>query len=189
MVTKSKDKALQRIEAALAVLGIVFCPICETPHNTRSREDTDLDGWIAIQLLEGEFVHLCAGCTQNWLTRHRASVQPRKLGFALASWILDRKIYHADHPLHETAIAFARTTTCDLTCSSSGARRQPPARCTAGRRRACWPALGIRGTWLRGKSTRTSRSTSRMSGTEERRRKMPGRRASSGRWGDERHDA
>ena len=106
MVTKSKDKALQRIEAALAVLGIVFCPVCETPHNTRSREDSDLDGWIAIQLLQGEFIHLCAGCTQHWLTRHRALVQPRKLGFALASWILEQKIYHADHPLHETAITF-----------------------------------------------------------------------------------
>lgn len=106
MVTKSKDKVLQRIEAALAVLGIAFCPVCESPHNTRSRESADQDGWVAIQLLEGEFVHLCAGCAQNWLARHRESVQPRKLGLALASWILDRQIYQADHPFHETAIAF-----------------------------------------------------------------------------------
>ena len=106
MTIKRNDKALQRIEAALTLLGIVFCPVCENPHNARSHEDTDLDGRISIQLLEGEFVHLCAGCAQHWIGRHRDSVLPRKLGFALASWILDRQIYQSDHPLHETAIAF-----------------------------------------------------------------------------------
>lgn len=99
------EKTLRRFETALHKLGIAFCPICEEPHNTRSIVVSDLDAYIHFTLNKDDSVFVCAGCALDWLKRRRRLISDRKLGVALASWILEQRVYEAQHPMHEHAVA------------------------------------------------------------------------------------
>ena len=105
MTPENIEETLERFSAALAKLGIAFCPECETPHNTRSQLESDLDGYLNITTKKGDFVHICAGCAVAWLKKSRRKVADQKLGSALSSWILDQRVYESTHTQHEQAVA------------------------------------------------------------------------------------
>ena len=98
------EKTLQRYEKAFRKLGIAFCPICEEPHNTRSNLHADLDGYIHFSLTNEESVYVCPGCALAWAKRRKRLISNHKFGFALASWILEQRVYEATHPHHEHAV-------------------------------------------------------------------------------------
>lgn len=102
---ESSTPSLERIAAALEKLGVAFCPACGEPHNTLSIRKSDLDGFIHFELTSGADAYLCTGCAPDWLKKNKRKIPARKLGFAIASWILDQQACDADHPAHEEAVA------------------------------------------------------------------------------------
>ena len=95
----------KQLIAALTKLGIDFCPVCDEPHNTLASRRSDLDGFIHFEMADGAEVHVCAGCAAEWVKKNKRKIPLRKLGFAIASWILDQEAYDASHPKHEDAVA------------------------------------------------------------------------------------
>ena len=104
-MSNASKLTIERIAAGLTKLGIDFCPSCGEPHNTLSIRGSDLDGYIGFSMSKGGDVHVCAACAPEWLKKNKRKIAPRKLGFALASWILDQSVHDADHQKHEVAVA------------------------------------------------------------------------------------
>lgn len=98
------EKKLTRLASAIEKLGIHFCPVCDAPHNTRSQLVTDLDGYLHFHNHAGKEFYVCAKCTPDWLKSRKRMIHRKDCGLSICSWILEQRVYTADHPHHEIAI-------------------------------------------------------------------------------------
>lgn len=95
---------LARLTAAVAKLGIHFCPVCDEPHNTRSQITSDLDGYLLVHTRSGTEFCVCAKCMPSWQRTRKHLIHRKELGLSIASWILEQRVYGANHLQHEIAV-------------------------------------------------------------------------------------